>query len=195
MTSNLPRLPIRFLTMHDEMRKSLLEEVDVRSGAAENVDRDNVLKGLGIAKSLEASSGGHEGGTDWKSEENAPTAPQGVVPQFRAPGDRNIGNVLFRRNPDSTLDLEAAKHVVVDMIHKVKDQLPLTELEKTTLGVFMPTIFEYVDPRLAQSLMAVHLRVTPWEIELVNHLVAAHLLAEMSYNAGLGGFPTEHRRA
>lgn len=145
-------------------------------------------KGDSMNKSMEVLSGGTAGeGTDWTETEPQLTVPEGVVPQFRAPGDRNIGNVLFRRNPDGTLDLDAAKHVVVDIIHKVKDKLPLTELEKMVLGVLMPLVFDFVDPRLAGPMMAVHLRLAPWEIVLINEKVSAHLIAEMSYNAGIGG--------
>lgn len=155
---NLPRVPIRFMPEQAE-----------------------------LLKSMTSTSGGEAGATDWKDQEHAPSVPEGVVPQFRAPGDRNLGNVLFRRNPDSTLDLEAAKDVVVDMIHKVRDKSPLTELEKLTLGIMMPLVFDFVDARLAGPMMAVHLKLTPWEISMINDKVAAHLTAEMNYNAGLGG--------
>lgn len=158
--SHLPRLPIRFIPEHAEFQKGMISDI-------------------------ESPAGGRAGATDWKATEPDLTAE--MVPQFRAPGDRNIGNVLFRRNPDGTLDVEAAKNVVVDMIHKVKDKLPLTELEKLTLGIMMPLVFDFVDPRLATPMMAIHLRLTPWEIAIVNERVAAHLTAEMNYNAGLGG--------
>lgn len=183
--SHLPRLPIRFLSEHDELRRSLTEEVDLKKGAEEMASLRAELQKS--AKSGESLSGGQAGGTDWEPAESVPSVPGGVVPQFRAPGDRNIGNVLFRRNPDGTLDVEAAKNLVVDMIHKVKDNLPLTELEKLTLGIMMPLVFDFVDPRLSAPMMAIHLRLTPWEVMLVNEKVSAHLTAEMSYNAGLGG--------
>lgn len=188
MASNLPRLPIRFLTEHAELLKSQTAEVDLQKGAEEMAAiRSDVQRGP-LAKSMDALSGGHAGaGTDWSPTEHAAAVPGGVVSQFRAPGDRNLGNVLFRRNPDGTLDLDAAKHVVVDMIHKVKDKGPLTELEKLTLGIMFPVIFDFVDPRLATPMMAIHLRLTAWEVVMVNEAVAAHLTAEMNYNAGLGG--------
>jgi len=122
---------------------------------------------------------------DYQLTESVPEAR--MEPQFRAPGDRNLGNVLFRRNPDGSLDVEAAKHVVVDMIHKVKDQMALTELEKLVLGILFPLAFDFVDPRLAKPLTAVHLKLAPWEVMLIASKVSAHLIAEMNYNAGLGG--------
>ncbi len=185
--SHLPRLPIRFLTEHEELRRSLSEEVDVKNGAARMAAISAAVQKGMLAKSMETAAGGHAGGTDWKATETVNSVPEGVVPQFRAPGDRNIGNVLFRRNPDGSLDIDAAKNIVVDMIHKVKDKLPLTELEKLTLGIMMPLVFDFVDPRLATPMMAIHLRLNPWEIAIVNERVAAHLIAEMNYNAGLGG--------
>jgi hypothetical protein len=185
---NLPRLPVRFISENADLLKSQTDEVDLKKGAEELASvQDTVRKGL-LAKNMEALSGGHAGaGTDWSETEHVASVPAGVEPQFRAPGDRNIGNVLFRRHPDGSLDVDAAKHVVVDMVHKVKDKLPLTELEKITLGILFPMVFEFVDPRLSESMMRVHLRLTPWEVALVNERVAAHLTAEMSYNAGLGG--------
>lgn len=187
MSSNLPRLPIRFMSEQAELLKSLTSEVDVKKGAEDMATFNADMQKGALAKSMESLAGGHAGGTDWESNESVASVPEGVVPQFRAPGDRNIGNVLFRRNPDGTLDVEAAKHIVVDMVHKVKDKLPLTELEKIVLGVLMPLVFDFVDPRLAEPMMRVHLRLTPWEAIIVNERVAAHLTAEMSYNAGLGG--------
>lgn len=182
---NLPRLPIRYMTEQAELLKSLTDEVDLKKGAASLTEANR--PGDSLSKSMESIAGGHAGGTDWETTEPVPKVPEGVVPQFRAPGDRNIGNQLFRRNPDGSLDVDAAKHVVVDMVHKVKDGLPLTELEKMTLGIMMPLVFDFVDPRLATPMMAIHLKLTPWEVMLVNERVAAHLTAEMSYNAGLGG--------
>jgi hypothetical protein len=138
-----------------------------------------------LLKSQEASSGGRAGATDYAHTEPETTAV--MEPQFRAPGDRNIGNVLFRRNPDASLDLENAKNVVVDAIHKVKDKSPLTNLEELVLSIMFPLMFTFVDPRLAGPMAAVHLRLAPHEITMIQAKVAAHLTAEMSYNAGIGG--------
>lgn len=146
-----------------------------------------------LLKSQTNLAGAELGATDYDANESTPTAH--MEPQFRAPGDRNLGNQLFRRNPDGSLDIEAAKMVVVDIIHKVKDGLALTELEKLAVGCCFPLQFPYVDARLAKQLSAVQLKLTPWEMTLITAAVAEHLSQEMSYNAGNGGFPTPHRRA
>lgn len=108
-------------------------------------------------------------------------------PQYNAPQGRVLGNQLFRRYPNGMLDLDGAKHTVVDIIHKVKDQGPLTELEKLVLGCIFPLVFPFVDGRLSESLTRVQLKLAPWEIDQIAHAVSAHLTAEMSYNAGIGG--------
>jgi hypothetical protein len=189
MTANFPRLPIRFLPEQAELLKSLSEDVDLEAGAKEAARvRSNVRKSqVSLLSKAVAPSGNQSDDTDWKLTETPPTVPATIQPQFRAPMDRNIGNVLFRRNPDGSLDMDAAKHVVIDIIHRVKDQGPLTELDKVTLGVMFPTLFAFVDPRLATSLMAVHLRLSEWEVQSIVELVAAHFKAELNYNAGLGG--------
>lgn len=130
---------------------------------------------------------------DHELTEDVPTVH--MEPQFRAPGERNLGNQIFRRLPDGSLDVEAAKMVVVDIIHKLKDGLMPTELEKLVVGCFFPLQFPFVDGRLAKQISAVQLKLTPWEMALVAQSVAEHLSQEMSYNAGNGGFPTPHRRA
>lgn len=157
------RLPVRYL----ESNREFLEEQSR------------------LSKALEAPSGNRPGQTDLEIVEGA--FQEDCSPKFRAPGDRNLGNVLFRRYPNGDLDLENGKHIVVDILHKMRDKLPLTDLERTVLGVFMPTLFPFVDSALSPSLAAVHLRVTPDEIAAVNDLVALHLKAEMNYNAGIGG--------
>lgn len=130
---------------------------------------------------------------NYEQTEDVPTAH--MEPQFRAPGERNLGNLVFRRLPDGSLDIEAAKMVVVDIIHKIKDGLMPTELEKLVVGCCFPLQFPYVDGRLAKQISAVQLKITPWEMAMVTQAVAEHLSQEMSYNAGNGGFPTPHRRA
>ena len=163
--SHLPRVPVQFLTQNQE-----------------------------LLKSQESMAGGAPGATDYKQDQDAPVAiPE---PQMRAPGDRNIGNLLFRRNPDGTLDVEAAKMVVVDIIHRAKDLLPLTEQEKIVLGCFFPMQFPgFIDQRLVKQITAVQLRLAPWEVMDVAMAVSSHLMQEMSYNAGRGGYPTPSRRA
>jgi hypothetical protein len=154
---NLPRLPVRFLQDNNE-----------------------------LLKSMEVLSGGMAGeGTDYEITESIGQAE--MEPQYRAPMDRVNGNEVFRRYPNGDLDLENAKNVVVDIIHKVKDKGPLTELEKLILGCMYPLMFAFVDPRLASQLMIVQLRLAPWECAMVCQAVDAHLITEMNYNSGIGG--------
>lgn len=162
----LPRLPVRFIQENAELLKSMDGEV---------------------------LSGGRAGtGTDYTQTESVAEA-QCIDPQYRTPNGRVNGNELFRRNPNGDLDLDNAKHVVVDIIHKVKDKADLTELEKLVLGCFFPLMFPFVDARLAEPLTRVQFRLAPWECAMVSQMVAAHLSAEMSYNAGLGGGGDEGR--
>jgi hypothetical protein len=157
--NNLPRLPVRYLADNSE-----------------------------LLKSMEVLSGGQAGqGTDYEPEDLAQEVPPGVVSSFNAPVNRMNGNVVFRRLPNGDLDLENAKHIVVDLLHLVKDKQPLTEIEKLILGCMFPLMFPFVDPRLAAPIMSVQLRLAPWECALVTEKVAAHLQAEMSYNSGIGG--------
>ena len=159
--SHFSRYPVRFIEYNAELLKSM--------------DGGEVL------------SGGRAGeGTDYVETEFVPQA-QTIVPQYRAPMDRVNGNELFRRYPNGDLDLDNAKHVIVDIIHKVKDKADLTELEKIVLGCFFPLMFPFVDPCLAGPLMSVQLRIAPWECALVSEMVASHLTTEMNYNAGIGG--------
>lgn len=138
-----------------------------------------------LLKSQAALSGNTASDTDYSNTESIPEAQ--MEPQFRAPRDRNLGNVLFRRNPDGSLEMENAKNIVVDCVHKAADKVPLTNLEELVLTAIYPTVFSFVDPRLAVPLSAVHLRLAPYEVVLLQQEVASHLTAEMNYNAGLGG--------
>lgn len=163
--SHFPRIPVRFLEQNND-----------------------------LLKSMEVLSGGHAGGgTDYEPEVLAGQVAPGVVPSYNAPINRENGNVVFRRYPNGELDVDNAKHIIVDLIHRVKDKQPLTEIEKMILGCMFPLMFPFVDSRLALPIMTVQLRIAPWECAMVSELVAAHLKAEMSYNAGIGGGGDEGR--
>lgn len=193
--SHFPRVPVRFIEENADLLKSQTEEVAVRplslivksvAAVSPNEGSFDLDK---LAKS-EALSGGHAGaGTDYQQSETLPE--EKMRAEFRAPRDRNISNVLFRRNPDSSLDMESAKHVVVDAIHAAIDSAGnpgmLNDLQQMVLQVFFPGVYTFVDPMLLDSIAAVHLRLADHEIMAVRLLVAAHLRAEMSYNAGIGG--------
>lgn len=193
--SHFSRLPVRFIEENSELLKSQTQEVAVGpmslllKGAAITRPNERSVDLEALAKS-EALSGGHAGaGTDYTRDETIPA--EEMRAQFRAPRDRNLGNVLFRRNLDSTLDVEAAKHVVIDAIHAAIDSAgnlgTLNDLQQMVLQVFFPGVYVFVDPMLLDSMAAVHLRLADHEVLAVRMLVTAHLRAEMSYNAGIGG--------
>lgn len=201
--SHFSRLPVRFIESNNDLLKSQTEEVAVGpmplllKGAALVRPNERSFDLDALAKS-EALSGGHaDAGTDDMVNETVPV--EEMRAQFRAPRDRNLGNVLFRRNIDSQLDYNAAKHVVVDAIHRACDSAGveglLNDLDKMVLSVFFPGVYMYVDPGLLACMAAVHMRLAPHELDAIRALVASHLKQEMGYNAGLGGFPAEHPRS
>lgn len=156
--NNFPRLPVKFVEGNSD-----------------------------LLKSVEASSGGCSGATDYSESATEPVLTAHMDPQYRTPMGRENGNVVFRRYPNGDLDLEAAKHIVVDILHKAKDKSPLTTLEELIVGCMFPGLFAFVDSRIAGSIMDVQLRLAPWECDLITRMVSAHLLAETNYNAGMGG--------
>lgn len=123
--------------------------------------------------------------TDYKNNVDVPEAKMEAT--YRAPSGRNLGNQSFRRYADGTLDIDAAKNVVIDAVHKAKDHGDLTELEKLVLTIVFPMYFAFVDARLIGPLTAVQLRLSPSEVMQIQQVVVAHLITEMNWNAGLGG--------
>lgn len=138
-----------------------------------------------LLKSQEVLSGGMPGkGTDYELSESVPPV---TGPVCRVPDDRELGNVVFRRFPNGMLDLDHARDVVVDLIHKAADKSPLTPLECTILGCLYPSLFPFVDSLLVDPTLRVTLRLSPWEVMTIQSAVAKHLAAEKNYNAGYGG--------
>lgn len=141
---------------------------------------------LHLQKALSGGSA-EESLTDYKQTESTVSVQGGVVSSYRTPADRTSGNDTFRRYPDGTLDVEYAKHKVVDMLHRLKDGQPLTELEKCILTCCFPAATPFMDAGVADNLRAVNLRIAPEEMLAISMKVASHLAAEMNYNAGQGG--------
>lgn len=126
------------------------------------------------------SAGQRLGGTDHVKGEVA--ASQGFVqPTYRTPPDRVNGNILFRRNPDGTLDYEYAMHKVVDAIRKVKDGIAPTSLEQAALSCCFPGTFRYIDPGVVDSVRRVNLKITPEESVILAMKVAKHLQDMMDF--------------
>lgn len=167
--SNYTRLPVRFIPGNQDLLKS-------QTGTAS--------PGPGWA-------GQRQGGTDWQpGDASAPVHPPGVQPTYRTPPDRVINNQLFRRYPNGALDIEYAKHLVVDALHRVKDSGgvdQLNSLEKVALGVLFPMSFDFVAPNMVESVATVQLRLAPAELLLIREAVARHLAAEVNYSGGQGG--------
>lgn len=166
--SNYTRMPVRFIEANQDLLKS-------QTGTAS--------PGPGWA--------GQREGTDWRpGEESAYQVPPGVQPTYRTPPDRVNNNQLFRRYPNGSLDIEYAKHVVIDALHRVKDSGghdQLNTMEKVALSVLFPMSFDYVPTGMAPAVASVQLRLAPAELILIREAVARHLAAEADYNAGQGG--------
>lgn len=125
--------------------------------------------------------------TDYRSTEEIPEVPSGVRSSYRTPANRATGIDVFRRYADGTLDIEYAKHKVVDMIHKVKEGAYLTEWEKCILCCCYPDVFFLMDHDIAADMLRITMRVSPAEMLAIAQAVSAFLAEEMNYNAGLGG--------
>jgi hypothetical protein len=173
--SHLPRMPVRFVDSNAEL-----------------------LTGQDLSKAVSGGTA-NESLTDWKrlNENEMDMGPEMpcIEPTYRTPADRVNGNEMFRRMPNGDLDVEYAKHKVVDALHKVKDKGNVTNMEKLALSILFPEVIMTVDPRLLEPIARVQMRLAPWELDLVRRAAAKHLQEEMQYNAGLGGFPTPHRQA
>lgn len=147
---------------------------------------------LHIQKALSGGSP-EEQLTDYRPTEPMVTVTSGVHSSHRTPSDRAHGNDTFRRYADGTLDIEYAKHKVLDMVHKVRDKHPLNNIEQCILTCCFPEAFYYMDPDVAANIRAIALRVTPREMLAIAMAVSSHLAEEMNYNAGKGGGSTPGR--
>lgn len=123
--------------------------------------------------------------------ESVPSTPAVVVASYSAPADRVNGNAVFRRYPDSSLDIDYAANKVIDMVHRVQESDNssgfLTNQEELILSVCFPRVFSFVDVSLLDRMREVNLRITSDEAVLVAMKVSAHLKEELNWNAGHGG--------
>lgn len=153
MPNNYPKVPVRFVDSNDE----ILEDFGKSADAGQRI-----------------------GGTDYlPGDASAPTGSMSA--QYRTPPDRVYGNVLFRRLPDGSLDLDYAMHAVVDALRKVRDGVALTSLEEAALSCCFPQNFSYLDPGVVDSVRRVNLKITHEESVLVATKVAMHLQAQMNF--------------
>lgn len=139
---------------------------------------------------LKAQAGASHEATDYREEVTVATVSQWPQHEYRVPDARNLGNPLFRRYTNGSLDYDYACAKVIDALHRVKDSGGvdvLNHLEHTALSVLFPSSFFEVDPAMAGSVATVQLRLSPMEAMSIRMKVASHLAAEMNWNAGFGG--------
>ena len=127
--------------------------------------------------------------TDWVEAQDDQTyqiAP-GVNSDYRTPFGRSNGNVVFRRYLDGSLDIDGAKHIIIDVLRKTRNLLPITDLEKLILNTVFPTVFPFMDAVVAMKMANVQFQLTPNELQDVAMAIAGHLAEELNFNGGAGG--------
>lgn len=138
-----------------------------------------------LLKSQEGIAG-QKMSTDYSKELDLATVSRDTQ-EYRVPSDRASGNQFFRRYLNNLLDVDHAKHQVLEALHKVKDSGGVDVLnsqEKTVLSLLFPGQFALDVP---SEMMAVQFRLSPEEVQMVRHAVAAHLAEEMNWQGGMGG--------
>ena len=97
---------------------------------------------------------------------------------------RNPGCEILRRYPNGVLDLKYVANKIIDIIHKIKDQGNITEMERAVLSLILPQQFgKLVNPKIAQTVT----KLSNDERMALAVIVNQHTKEEMNYNAGLGG--------
>lgn len=120
--------------------------------------------------------------TDYSVNTNVPVRPAIVQGDYRVPVGRTLGNVVFRRDVNGQLDIDYAKNLIVDCIHKQKDdESQLTDLERLLLSITYPTVFNYVDAVVAAKMRIIQFHLQDFEVQKICMAVADHLLEEMHY--------------
>ncbi len=145
-----------------------------------------------FAKSMFAAM---KGATDFQVTDKVESHPL-IDPQYRTPADRNSGNVLFRRYPDGTLDVEYCKHEIIDALNLVRAVGPsgLNSTQQAALCCVFPDMFDFIDSTLVDAVRKVQCKVSKDECNNLKALVALHLATEQNWNGGFGsghvGMPT-----
>ena len=111
-----------------------------------------------------------------KALERRPIRPDLSVlthrPPVRAPDNRpGVGARVFRRYTDGTLDLEGARHAVLDVLWKLRDRTELTPIERAIAAVVLPEDDD-APPAVELTLG----RLSDEERRRLTAAVAAHLL-------------------
>jgi hypothetical protein len=106
----------------------------------------------------------------------------GIVHDYRVDINRTSGNQVFRRYHDGTLDVMAAKHVVIEVIEQARNGVqPLTDLQKLILSVIFPGVFNFEDPLVVEKMRAAQMNLSLDECQLVAVKVAQHLAEAMKF--------------
>jgi len=163
MSKNNPRIPVHLLPANKELLKGFASFEDVK------------------------------GGTDYKQEVGTEANLQEIpTSTYRAPtpGSRENGNELFRRYLNGVLDLEHAKHCVLDALRRFKDKGILNTQEAAALQILFPGVAQFqghIDPGMVAAYRAVNLKITPEESIAISVAVSAHVAEQRNWNAGRGG--------
>ncbi len=116
--------------------------------------------------------------TDHKTNQPVPT--ETYTPEYRAPADRVSGNVIFRRQLNGQIDLEAAVDVVTSAINQLKFKGPLNDMETRVLCACFPeamrAILPDVDGRMSMHEAKSRLKVSEEEIRAISAGVAVRLM-------------------
>jgi len=97
---------------------------------------------------------------------------------------RNVGCTPLRRYPNGTLDFKYVAGQIIDIVHKVKDNGNITEIERAILALVLPGKFHsLVDAKIAQTMT----KLSKDERMMLALMVEQHTREELNWNAGAGG--------
>lgn len=115
----------------------------------------------------------------------------GIVHDYRVDINRTSGNQIFRRFHNGQLDVDAAKAVVIEILDQARDNnyhiQPLTDLQQLILSVIFPSVFNFMDPVVAEKMRAAQMNLSPQECQLVAIKVVQHLAQIMNYVVSTSG--------
>lgn len=115
----------------------------------------------------------------------------GIVHDYRVDINRTSGNQIFRRYHTGMLDVDAACAVVIEILDQARDNnyhvQPLTDLQKLILSVIFPSVFNFMDPVVAEKMRAAQMNLSPQECQLIAVKVTKHLAEIMNYILSTSG--------
>lgn len=139
---------------------------------------------------LKSQEGPHSAGHTTDYVQTEPVTYGAVnTATYRTPVDRVSGNEFFRRYVNGALDLEYAKHKVLDALDRVRRSGGVDCLNSEEKAILC-TMFPYQFPDdygVVSTVVTVQMRISMFEVEAIRNLVARHLAEVMNWNAGYGG--------